>query len=501
MPDLRVFGDDTITGNGSGGCWYLSDGTGNPIYGEITRVGDIVHCAWDDEPVGFDVLYRVSDFGRVILGTLPLAPRLTPYNLNLEVSRAKAQRIKDYLQALATDGFAPSRVLKEEVACAERLFGQAEAAENDNPPRCAALADRALSRAVWAGESIAVEAARRSLNRKIADGSSRRMLLGANLFGFGESDDYARRFEDVFNYATLPFHWQSFEPAPGAERWHLIDAMLAWLQPRGIVAKGHPLVWFYEPCYPRWAYRDSFEAIRDLNMERVRRVVSRCRGRIAFWDVINEAHDADHANVFGFGRNKLTEITAAASRTAKDADASAGRIVNVCSPFGEYAAAKVGKWTPLEYLAACAKADVEFDAIGLQFFFGAGTGYCRDLLEITALLDRYAAFGKPIHVTQIGCPSSALPAPARRNGAASTNQAGEWHGRWSEALQAEWVEKFYTICCGKPYVTAVTWWDLADYESNVYPNGGLLREDFTPKPAYERVKEIARKMNVCTKAQ
>ena len=496
MPDLRVFGDDTITGNDSGGCWYLSNGAGNPIHGEITRIGDIIHCARNDEPVAFNVLYSVPGFGRVILGTLPLPPRSTPYNLNLEVSRAKTQRIASFVRILAASEFIPSRVLKEEMAYAERLLKQAEGEENDNPPRCAELADRALSRAVWAGEGIALEAARRNLNRKIADGSARKMLLGANFFEFGESDDYARRFEEAFNYATIPFHWQSFEPAPGAERWHTVDAMLAWLQPRGIVVKGHPLVWFCESCHPRWAYRESADAVCDLALQRVRRVVNRCRGRVAFWDVINEANDADHANIFGFGRSKLAEITAAASRTVKDADDSAGRVVNVCSPFGEYAAEKPGKWTPLEYLTACSKADADFDAIGLQFFFGSGTGYCRDLLEISALLDRYAAFGKPIHITQIGCPSSAQPSPSPRDGAPAVNQAGEWHGRWSEALQAEWVEKFYTICCGKPYVTAVTWWDLADYESNVYPHGGLLREDFSPKPAYDRVRQIAAKMGV-----
>jgi len=498
MPDLRVFGDDTIKGNDSGGCWYLSDNAGNPIYGEITRAGDVVHYDRNDEPAAFNVLYRVADFGEVILGTLPLPPRATPYNLNLEVAKAKLERIKDRLQAWGQNGFSPSRVLKEEMAYAERLIKQAAEIEDYSPPRCADLADRVLTRAVWAGESIAVEAGRHGLNRKISDGSSRRMLLGANLFGFGRSDDYARRFENVFNYATLPFHWQSFEPEPGAERWDRIEEMLAWLQPRGIVAKGHPLVWFYEPCYPRWAYGGSFDAIRDLNVERVRRVVSRCKGRIAFWDVINEAHDADHANVFGFGRSRLTEMTGAASQTAKAADADACRIVNVSSPFGEYAAAKLGKWTPLEYLAGCLKAGVDFDAIGLQFYYGSGVGFCRDMLEISTLLDRYAALGKPIHITEIGCPSSARPDPGGQAGPAGVEQehVGEWHGRWSESLQAEWVERFYTICCGKPYIPAVTWGDLADYDNHFHIHGGLLHEDYSPKPAYARVEELAGKMGL-----
>jgi len=498
MPDFRTFGKDKVRDRDDGGCPYLTGVDGNPIFGEITMAENFFHCGSLGQPAALNLLYRVEGFGRIVLGTLPLPDRSSPYCLPVELARAKLAQIEDRRNAWHKDGFVPSRIIKEDIARAGRVLVEAEQQESYSPSRCAALAEKSLSRATWAGESMAIEAARYGMERRIADGSARSILIGANFFGFGKSDEYNRLFEQVFNFATLPFYWKSFEPEQNAEQWARIDSMLDWLLPRGIKAKGHPLVWFYEPCYPAWAGHDSFEAIRKVNARRVQNVVSRCRGRIACWDVINEAQDADHANVFGFARPRLLEITAAAAEAAKAANPDALAIINVCSPFGEYAAAKPGKWTPWEYLEACVKSNVPFDAIGVQYYYGAGWGYCRDMLSVSAQLDKYAALGKPIHVTEIGCPSSCETDFFHQLGSATVDQAGQWHGKWSETLQAEWVERFYTICCGKPYIDAITWWDLADYQGHFFTHAGLLHDDYTPKPAYHRLLNLVRKLGIKT---
>ena len=493
MPDLRVFGDDKIRDIDQAGCCYLSGQTGSPLYGEITRADNLIHCESFGEPAALHVLYRVEDFGRVVLGTLPLQPRNTPHNLSLELARGKLDRIHDRCRAWSELGFTPSRILNEEVSYAEKLIKQAEAVEEYNPSRCALLAEKALTRATWAGEGIALEAAQHCLNRKIGGGASGRILLGCNL-GRLELGQELGPIEEVFNYATVPFGWRDFEPTAGNEQWERLDESLAWLRSHGMKANGHPLIWFSEEAYPAWARRNTFEELKSVNVERVRRVVSRGRGTVQFWNVVHEAHDVDHANIFGLGRARLAELTTSATQAAREADPAAKLAVTVCAPFGEYAATRSGRWTPLDYLAACMKNGADFDIVAVQFACG-GPGHCRDLLEISAQLDRYGALGKPVHVTQVGCPSSSRPHPIHRAGGLTPEQAGEWHAPWSESLQAEWVEKFYTICCGKPYVDAVNWWDLADYNHRYLAHGGLLRTDHTPKPAYHRLKEFARTMN------
>ncbi len=64
-----------------------------------------------------------------------------------------------------------------------------------------------------------------------------------------------------------------------------------------------------------------------------------------------------------------------------------------------------------------------------------------------------------------------------------------WHGRpWSEREQADWIEGFYTICCSKPGIEALTWWDFAD--PSFLPHGGLVDERLRPKEGYRRLQRL-----------
>lgn len=61
--------------------------------------------------------------------------------------------------------------------------------------------------------------------------------------------------------------------------------------------------------------------------------------------------------------------------------------------------------------------------------------------------------------------------------------------KWDEDAQADYAEKFYRVCFSHPSVVAISWWDLCDRGSWL-EGGGLLREDLSPKPAYERLKAL-----------
>jgi len=491
MPDLRAYISGKVLERPGGLCPYLTNSDGSVLPGEVAIAGDLIHCDSKQEPAALHVLYRVDDFGEVVLKTLPLPETDDHYNLNLELARAKLAQIDEKRTVWAGAGFEPDRILREEIECARDMLKRAEQYEASSPARAAALAERSLTRLVWAGEGVAVEAGRHGIKVKKANGSAREMKLGANLFGFVVDDEYNTHFAALFNAATLPFHWRQFEPEAGAEQWHRVEAMLQWARAHGITPKGHPLVSFRETDFPQWARSDSFDEVKRLVVDRVRRIVSRYADHIDLWDVITEAHHVEDANMFNFSRQQLVEITAAAASAARKANPDARTIVNVSCPFGEYAAGQDGSWCPLDYLRACVESGVDFDIIGVELCFGSGSAFCRDLLEMSDLLDLYGRLGKPVHVTRIGCPSSDKPDPYHMLGNARVEDAGRWHGKWSETLQAEWVEKLYTICCGKPFVEAVMWWDLADCEPHYFTHGGLLRHDLTPKPACARIARIA----------
>jgi GH35 family endo-1,4-beta-xylanase len=118
--------------------------------------------------------------------------------------------------------------------------------------------------------------------------------------------------------------------------------------------------------------------------------------------------------------------------------------------------------------------------IGLQLYYPD-----QDLFEIDRLLERFSQLGKPIHITELGVSSSMQ----KDEESYFKEPTGLWHSPWSETVQADWIEQFYTICYSKNNIQAITWWDLVDGGSFI-PYGGLLREDMTPKLGFYRLQKL-----------
>src|SRR5690606_13195011 len=51
------------------------------------------------------------------------------------------------------------------------------------------------------------------------------------------------------------------------------------------------------------------------------------------------------------------------------------------------------------------------------------------------------------------------------------------------------VELFYTLCYSLPQVQEITWWNITD-EAAFIKDGGLLFEDYTPKPAAKTLSRL-----------
>ena len=156
-------------------------------------------------------------------------------------------------------------------------------------------------------------------------------------------------------------------------------------------------------------------------------------------------------------------------------------MINSCCPWARNVAIYgPPQRSPLSYLRACLASQIEFEVIGLQFYYPD-----QDMFECDRTLDRFAALGKPIHITEMAVSS--------HTGIDENSQLGEalglWHAPWSEAIQADWVEQIYTLAYSKPEITAATWWDFSD-QSTFWPFGGLLNRHHQPKAAYYRLQGL-----------
>ena len=98
------------------------------------------------------------------------------------------------------------------------------------------------------------------------------------------------------------------------------------------------------------------------------------------------------------------------------------------------------------------------------------------------LLDTYAALGRRIQITELTIPAYA-------------------YTQEDEEIQAEILRNIYSIWFSHPAMEAIIYWNLVDGFAAFAPqgdmtagenyfHGGLLRYDFTPKPAYHVIRDL-----------
>lgn len=312
-------------------------------------------------------------------------------------------------------------------------------------------------------------------------------LFGCNLFQFGrfrdprEEEIYRRRFRELLNYATLPFYWPTYEPQRGVTQHARIEAMASWCQQHGIVTKGHPLAWNYAD--PSWLPDDPDE-VWQLQLARITDCVTRMKGRVDIWDVVNEATHFERDS-FRQRAPKMTrmwekvgriEMVDACFRRARAANPGATLLINDYRTDPAYAKL-MEQWTA----AAGAR---RFDVVGIQSHMHGGVWSNAKIWEVCT---RFSRFDVPLHFTETTILSGKLGWKAADAGQSwPSTPAGE-------RRQAEDVTRFYTLLFSHPAVTAITWWDLADRNAWQHAPAGLIRNDLSPKPAYNRLLDLIKK--------
>ncbi len=141
---------------------------------------------------------------------------------------------------------------------------------------------------------------------------------------------YATAFAHHFDYVTAEYEmkWGQIERQRGVRNYAPADEIVAFAQARGIRVKGHALLWHGDS--PAWLEALSPSEVRDAFREHVRQTVGRYRGRIAAWDVVNEAIADDRAGLRDtvYLRKLGPGYLAEAFRAAHDADPDALLVYN-----------------------------------------------------------------------------------------------------------------------------------------------------------------------------
>jgi GH35 family endo-1,4-beta-xylanase len=413
------------------------------------------------------------------------------------VREAAMSRVYEVEEELKRDGFVPG--FTPSAKCLSNLNDAGVllklAGTSTSAGKAADLNITALAAALWAGELAVLERARAKI---AASGARADFLFGCGGFSYPYNGipDGKRLFDSVFNYATLPFYLGRTEPEYGAPKYEAIDRLLEDFTKAGIKTKGHPLWWAHKDSWPEWAMGLKWEdgsVQRELHRV-VRRHVERYIGRIELFDAINEAHD--WCNVWNMKQDELVEMTKMCCDDIHEVNPAAKAVVNNCFMFGENVADGRVQWgivnernmTPYTYLKKCEELGFKYEVVGIQLYQPS-----RDMMAIDKLYDRFAEFGKPLHLTELGVPSfkKDIPLSSHEGDIYCLRYMynGSWREfAWNERLQADWLEEFYTLSYSRPEVGALTWWSFQD--PAYVPGAGLVCEDGKPKEALFRLKAL-----------
>lgn len=307
-------------------------------------------------------------------------------------------------------------------------------------------------------------------------------LFGCNIFKWGDLPNeqlqaaYRKHYADLLNYATLPFYWNSYERKRGQPNHDKTEQVAKWCKEQGIYTKGHPLAWNIgdQPWLP-----DDLEQIRKLQMARIEDCVTRFRGLIDRWDVVNEATHFDRADFVKRRSPKLSamwkkvgriEFTRQCFQHARKAGPKATLLIN------DYRTDPAFERVIEKLVDADGKR--LYDVIGIQSHMHGGTWNNRKIWEVC---ERFGRFHVPLHFTEATILS----------GKRGWNNKPPWPSTAEgEAWQARETVRFYTMLFSHPAVEAITWWDFCDFYAWKKAPAGFLRKDMTPKPMYHELKKL-----------
>jgi len=297
---------------------------------------------------------------------------------------------------------------------------------------------------------------------------------------------FKANFKRLFNFAVFPFYWPGYEPEQGKTLWESRLKVAEWCKANGITTKGHPLVWACSSGTPQWLREYSVLETEELSKVRVTNIVRGFKDEIGIWDVVNEPVNVktwknklanmDDENDWGVEDPipSIADYVEDALQWAYRANPTATLIIN---EFNTIKRPEVRERFD-QLLTELEKRKAPISGIGIQAHEPRQEWY--DPQEVWKTFDLYAKYGHPIHITELHPQSG------------GRDITGWRQGKWTEETQTEFTDQFVRLCFGHPAVASINWWGFSD--RNIWlPGGGLVDEEYNPKPVYTLLDNLINK--------
>ncbi|XHC27210.1 MAG: endo-1,4-beta-xylanase [Phycisphaerales bacterium] len=483
---------------------YLIGKDNLAVPSQIKFQDGIIECRKaSPDAAALSLQYNTKDWGLLTLRTTLLPDREQPVLLDLELARHRIMLVLDKLEEWGLASLLePDDPIMIELNAARDLFTDAlvepSAPFGHFAPRMAQLASDALSRAIAASEHLAQRQAERQFEQRYTiaqtvEEKSRSQYLpqfGCAVHNERFAPPLQKVIQSTFQFIVSPMRWNDIEENEGSYSFQATDRWIEWaVRDARLPVVSGPLLDLSSRSVPEWLtiWQHDYETLREFAYEHVSRVVKRYRKAVTRWTAISAPTVADGVQL---SLDQWVDLTRLAVVAIRKGAANTRAVVEIPAPFGEHPGGDETMVPPTFFAEMLLHAGVEVDAFGLRIQMGDHVPgrSCRDLMQVSAIIDEFSRFERPLHITAIGAPSEPQGDRSEHN----SPEPGYWKAPWSGEQQAEWMLNAVTIAASKPFVRTVAWQALYDTErcSPEMNDGGLITRDGRAKPALRCASDI-----------
>lgn len=283
-------------------------------------------------------------------------------------------------------------------------------------------------------------------------------------------------------------------PEPERYAWEAPDAIVAFAQRNGMKVRGHTLCWHNQT--PKWFFTDAsgVQVTRELLLERLKQhitdVVSRYKGRIYAWDVVNEAVPDTGTAIYR--NSKFYEIIGEdyiekAFEYAHAADPDAKLFYNDYNTENEAKREKI-----FQLIKKLKDKNVPIHGVGLQ---GHWSVYEPSAAALQESISRFEGLGLAVQITELDV-SIHPKEHGRREKTAADKSVLTPETLSKQASQYEML--FETFRKNRGTITGVTFWNVSDKTTwlDNFPVRGrkdyplLFDENLQPKPFFSKIVDF-----------
>ncbi len=253
-------------------------------------------------------------------------------------------------------------------------------------------------------------------------------------------------------------------PEEQAQRIVNINRSLDWTESHGIKTRGHTLIWpgfgtrhaFLPPYLKAMVDAGDKAGVTAEIDQRFQSIITLSKGRILEWDVVNESVMNTALQDF-LGRQEMVRWY----KLAKQIDPNTVNVINdyMMLSGGAIPSRVDSYYDEIKWLL---ENGAPIDAIGEQAHFGWNL---PGMERTWGILERFAAFGKPLRITEFDVAIN------------------------DETLQADYTRDFYTLVFSHPKMEQILMWGFWE-DSHSSPSAAMFRKDWTPKPNYHAFHDL-----------